>query len=75
MEAIICTIKASLWEVFTEKFHMWRRTNSVKKCVRYGQGVHHTEVWAASCLCLRLVQFDIPQAEPITFPDKMDSPG
>ncbi len=49
---------------------MWRRMNSVNKCVRCCEGVHHTEVWAVSCLRLRLVQFDIPQAEPITFPDK-----
>lgn len=75
MEAIVCTFKVSLWYVFTEKFHTWKGQILLGKCVKRDHGVHHAEVWAVSCLCLLLVLFDIPQDEPITFPDKMDSPG
>lgn len=39
------------------------------------QDVDRIEVWAVSCLCLHLMQLDIPQAKLITFPDKMDSLG
>lgn len=51
MEAIICTIDATLSEVVTEKFHTWRQTGFCQEeCVKRCHGVRRAEVRPVSGL-------------------------